>query len=49
MIDKNNRDSELVIAAGMAVYDSKQDYNFRRVFDRADFMMYRRKDELKLS
>ncbi|MBO4734640.1 MAG: GGDEF domain-containing protein [Clostridia bacterium] len=49
VIDKNRRNNKLVIAAGMAAYDSKQDNSFRRVFERADFMMYRRKYELKLS
>ena len=48
MIEMNRSKNEIVIAAGMAVYDSKQDNSFRRVFARADFMMYRRKDELRL-
>ena len=47
IIEKNRRNNEVAVAAGMAEYDAKQDNSFRRVFERADFMMYRRKDELK--
>ncbi|MCR5485046.1 MAG: GGDEF domain-containing protein [Clostridiales bacterium] len=47
-IEKNRSNNEVVIAAGIAVFDPKQDNSFRRVFERADFMMYQRKDELKL-
>ena len=47
IIEQKRSNNEMVIAAGIAEYDSKQDNSFRRVFERADFMMYQRKDELK--
>ena len=47
IIDRNRGNNEMVVAAGIAEYDSNRDNSFRRVFERADYMMYQRKDELK--
>ncbi len=48
-IEKNIENGSVVIAAGMADYIHGTDNSFKRVFQRADRMMYERKKELKKS
>ncbi|MBR4799654.1 MAG: GGDEF domain-containing protein, partial [Clostridia bacterium] len=45
--EKNQRDGEVVIASGLAVFRPGNDNSFRRVFERADARMYDRKGLLK--
>ena len=46
-IEDNQRDGNVVVASGMAVYDPEIDENYNDVFKRADKNMYQRKDLLK--
>ena len=46
-VEENNKNNDVVIAAGMAEFIKGKDNSYRRVFERADFKMYERKDELK--
>lgn len=48
-IEKNIENGSVVIAAGLADYVQGTDNSFKRVFQRADRMMYERKKELKMS
>lgn len=47
--EENRKKGEAVVSGGMAEYHPKQDNSYRRVFDRADFRMYERKNALKES
>ena len=48
-VEENLETGGVVIAGGLAVYDpAGQNHSFRRVFERADYQMYKRKRELKL-
>ena len=46
-MEENLKKNAVVIAAGLAVFDPAGDKSFRRVFERADLLMYQRKNELK--
>lgn len=46
-IEDNQRNGNVVVASGMAVYDPEIDENYNDVFKRADKNMYQRKDLLK--
>ncbi|MBQ2069605.1 MAG: hypothetical protein II467_01590, partial [Bacilli bacterium] len=47
-IDENaHNGSNLVIASGMSAYRKDKDFAFRTVFQRADKIMYARKESLK--
>ena len=47
LADVNNVTGGVVVAAGITDYEKGIDMSFRKVFDRADAMMYARKRELK--
>ena len=47
LADVNNATGGVVVAAGITDYEKGIDTSFRKVFDRADAMMYARKRELK--
>ena len=44
---QNKKDNKVVIACGMADYDRNNDFVLRKVFIRADELMYKNKEELK--
>ena len=46
-VEKNQRNDAVVIAAGMAEYKPMQDNSYKKIFERADVRMYKRKRELK--
>lgn len=46
-IDENQRDGQVVVSSGMAVYQADTDSSYNDVFKRADGLMYARKQELK--
>lgn len=46
-VEENQRHNAVVIAAGIAEYIPEQDNSCKRIFDRADEEMYKRKYELK--
>ena len=45
--DRNNHDGGVVVAAGITDFVRETDVSFRKVFERADELMYARKRELK--
>ena len=45
--EQNISTGDVVVSAGLAVFDSDQDNTFHAVFERADKLMYVRKQELK--
>ena len=47
MIDENQRNGDVVVSSGMAVFDSAVDESYTEVFIRADKKMYARKQALK--
>lgn len=46
-VDDNLANGEVVVAAGISVYDPAKDSGYDEVFTRADELMYERKKELK--
>ncbi len=46
-VERNKKDTRVVIAAGISEYVREQDKSFHEVFERADALMYIRKKELK--
>ena len=46
-IEENRQTGQVVVSAGMAVYDPGRDNSVERIFKRADRLMYLRKDQLK--
>ena len=49
MAEENRAAGGVVVAAGIAQYEPGRDDNTRHVFERADYLMYRRKNALKQS
>ena len=47
LVEKNKKNMEVVIAAGMSDFEPGKDKGYHDVFERADAMMYIRKRELK--
>ncbi len=46
-IDENHRNSDVIVASGLAIYRPGYDNSYRRIFERADQRMYDRKGDLK--
>ncbi|MCR4590949.1 MAG: amino acid permease [Lachnospiraceae bacterium] len=46
-VEYNKRNCQVVIATGISEYDRETDKNYHEVFERADALMYVRKNELK--
>ncbi len=46
-IDKNQSENAVVVASGMDILDPDRDTSFDELFERADHIMYARKNELK--
>ena len=47
IIEDNAKNNKVVIASGLTDYDSKLDKTLSHIIERADFLMYDRKKELK--
>ncbi|MCR5756556.1 MAG: GGDEF domain-containing protein [Selenomonas sp.] len=47
-IEQNRQNGSVIVAIGMAEYVPQQDLSYKRLFDRADEAMYKRKQELKV-
>ena len=46
-VEANIEAGAVVVAAGLSVFDPEKDQNMHQVFERADTLMYQRKQELK--
>ena len=46
-VERNKKNREVVIAAGISDFEAGRDKGYHDVFERADAMMYIRKKELK--
>ena len=46
-IEANRQNQSVVIAVGMVEYKPGEDKSYKRIFERADMQMYKRKRELK--
>ena len=46
-VERNKRHGDVVISVGVADYEHGNDNSCKRIFDRADALMYKRKQELK--
>ena len=47
IVEKNQKNGDVVISCGFAEYDSEKDKSYLRLFERADQEMYKRKQALK--
>ena len=46
LMDENCRNGLVVVASGLGEYNPRTDYDYKTVFNRADYKMYERKREL---
>ena len=47
IVESNVGNDKVVVASGCAIYNREHDFSFKTIFDRADYKMYLRKEELK--
>lgn len=47
IVESNVGNDRVVVASGCAIYNREHDFSFKTIFDRADYKMYLRKEELK--